>query len=449
MTGGCGRNPPGVGWRAPDAVFECGHMLGSRSRRLPGTTAALIGWLALLAGLLPSSAAATFPGENGRIAFRCDTGGLLCLADPDGTVVTHLAFPFFADNPSFSPDGRWIAFDGARSARPQIYIARPDGVGLKRLTRGGWSSDPSFSPDRTQIVFTRRDTAGGTAVVTLMDADGSNQVELVEGLSPSFSPDGERIVFSRETAGDDARVYTMAANGSDVTPVTSGAAGAEATQPSFAPDGELIVMDYSDNASPAGVYTITPEGTDLTQVAPGGPNDECCAALSPDGTEIAHFWQDDRCGKSDCLPSLALIAADGDNARRTSPVATAAAPDWGPVPPGGLPGIARLRLSAPAWRTAAPGRIRTLRVGFWSDGAAPVNNIRVCARVPRNDPARLLGAECKSFGREVPGHTHRHAHFRLDVPARANGRTLSVGYTASSRNGGLDHDRTMIKVRPR
>jgi WD40-like Beta Propeller Repeat len=282
-----------------------------------------------------------------------------------------------------------------------------------------------------------------------MDADGSNRVELTAGVAPSFSPDGERIVFSRATAEDGARVYTVAADGSDITAVTAGAAGAEATHPSFAPDGELIVMDYSDSSSPAGVYTITPEGTGLAQLGPGGPNDECCAAFSPDGDEIVHFWEGDRCDKSDCLPSLALIAADGGNPRRTAPVAAAAPPDWGPVPPGGLPGIARLRLAAPAWRTAAPGRIRTLRVGLWSDGDAPVKQIRVCARVPRSDPARLLGAECKSFGQEVQGGRHKHAHFRLEVPPRADGRTLSVRYTASSRNGGFDHDRTRIKVEPR
>jgi dipeptidyl aminopeptidase/acylaminoacyl peptidase len=423
-------------------------LLGLNSRRLAGA-AAFIGSLALMAGLLPSSAAATFPGENGRIAFRCDTGGLLCLADPDGTVVAQLAFPFFADNPSFSADGRWIALDGVRLSRPQIYIARPDGVGLRRLTGGGRNWDPSFSPDRTQIVFTRRNSGGDSPMITVMEADGSDRIELTKGVSPSFSPGGERIVFSRETTGSgaNARVYTMAADGSDVTPVTSGAPGAAATHPSFAPDGELIVMDYSDSSSPTGVYTITPEGTDLAQVGPDGPNDECCAAFSPDGNEIVHFWEGDRCDNSDCLPSLALIAADGSNARRTAPVAAAAAPDWGPVPPGGLPGIASLQLAAPAWRTAAPGRIRTVRATFWSDGDASVNNIRVCARIPRNDPGRLLGAECKSFGREAPGGRRRRAHFRLEVPARADGRTLSVGYTASSRNGGLDHDRTTIKVR--
>jgi hypothetical protein len=428
-------------------------MAGLNSRGLLGATA-LIGWLALMAGLLPSSAAATFPGENGRIAFRCDSGGVLCLADPDGTVVTRLVFRFDADNPSFSADGRWITFDGAGSGHPQIHVARPDGVGLRRLTQGGANSDPSFSPDGTQIVFSRRDPAGADPMVAVMDADGSDLTELTEGVTPSFSPDGERIVFSRPaTDGEDgARVHTIAVDGSDITPVTSGAEGVEAVLPSFAPDGELIVMDYSDRSVPpdfpSGVYTITPEGNDLTQVAPGGPNDECCGVFSPDGQEIAHFWLGDRCDKTDCLPSLALMGPDGSDARRAAPVSTAGALDWGAVPPGGLPGVARMRLSAVDSRTVSPGRRLTFRAAVKSHGDADVNQVRVCARIPLNNPGRILGAACKSFGRIAPG-SRRRAHFRIQVPRWAAGRTLSVGYRASSRNGGLDYDRTAVKVKMR
>lgn len=56
-------------------------------------------------------------------------------------------------NPSWSPDGRRIAYDSSRP-RPGIYVMRADGR-AKRLILGGDAYAPTWSPDGKRIAFAR------------------------------------------------------------------------------------------------------------------------------------------------------------------------------------------------------------------------------------------------------------------------------------------------------
>ena len=73
-----------------------------------------------------------------------------------------------------------------------------DGSNPRRLTHHtGWDYDPSFSPDGRHLAFvSERD---GNAEIYVMDSDGSNPRRLTDhsaaDFSPSFSPDGRHIVF--------------------------------------------------------------------------------------------------------------------------------------------------------------------------------------------------------------------------------------------------------------
>src|SRR5262245_37669814 len=148
------------------------------------------------------------------------------------------------DAPAWSPDGRWVAFEGGPSvyARQRIYVVRPDGSGRRNLIDG---ADPTWSPDGERIAFVRGGRARG---IWKIGADGCRPVRLHPGWAPAWSSDGRRIAFnSRACSKCQPQVYVMDANGDNARQVTTGRGrGASEPQraeaPAWSPDGKLIAF---------------------------------------------------------------------------------------------------------------------------------------------------------------------------------------------------------------
>src|SRR3954452_9725597 len=109
--------------------------------------------IALIAlGVAAPTAGATFPGDNGPIAFRQygspDGSFPLLRARPDGTHVRQLSDRpgFFSD---WRADGRRIAFDFFDDAgNEQIATVTAGGSDLRVITSGsGIHEIPSWSPN--------------------------------------------------------------------------------------------------------------------------------------------------------------------------------------------------------------------------------------------------------------------------------------------------------------
>ena len=80
----------------------------------------------------------------------------------------------WCDSPQWSPSGEWIVFAGREKYYDDIDIFLTDVTGgqLRRLTRdSGKNEDPSWSADGRFIAFTS--TRGGGRQIYVMDADGS------------------------------------------------------------------------------------------------------------------------------------------------------------------------------------------------------------------------------------------------------------------------------------
>src|SRR5215831_12470646 len=115
-------------------------MTSLRSYRRSWRAAILVSSVVLL---IASSAWATYPGKNGRIAFVATFSGTLQLytINSDGTDLQQLTnlppteFPFW--NPDYSPDGKRLVFSHDMSGAPELYVINVDGTGLTQLTNDG------------------------------------------------------------------------------------------------------------------------------------------------------------------------------------------------------------------------------------------------------------------------------------------------------------------------
>jgi TolB protein len=100
---------------------------------------------------------------------------------------------------SIDPTGRWMVYSSTRhSPHANLYLQRVDGLSVTQLTnRTADDAFPSFSPDGRRVAYSS--TRSGSWDIYVMDVDGRNVTQITDGpmhdLHPSFSPCGTRLVY--------------------------------------------------------------------------------------------------------------------------------------------------------------------------------------------------------------------------------------------------------------
>lgn len=138
-------------------------------------------------------------------------------------------------SPSWSPDGRKIAFVSDRSGSPQVYIMDQDGQKQRRLTyTGNYNTHPAWSPDSRWIVYESR--VRSQFDLWLIDPTGSVNYPLVDQPAsdeyPSWSPDGRKVLFSSSRGGE-TDIFAIDVNGKNLVRLTQGRG--EKTNPAWGP----------------------------------------------------------------------------------------------------------------------------------------------------------------------------------------------------------------------
>ncbi|HZT77655.1 MAG TPA: LpqB family beta-propeller domain-containing protein [Vicinamibacterales bacterium] len=146
-----------------------------------------------------------------------------------------------ARQPSWSPDGRRIAFQGYRDGTWRVWSVAADGSDLKAMTSGPYDDrEPSWSPDGKTIAFSS-DRSGNYDIWTLDVASGRvRQVthDPANEFSPAWSPDGREIAFVSTRTGA-AGVYAATPDG---TERRLAAAAGNIGAPAWTPDGRQVVF---------------------------------------------------------------------------------------------------------------------------------------------------------------------------------------------------------------
>jgi TolB protein len=157
-----------------------------------------------------------------------------------GKIIKRLTKSWGSDvSPTWSPDGKRIAFVSNRAGNPQIYVKDLESGRVDRFTyQGRYNTQPSWSPKGDRIAYSAME--GGRNDIYVAGFDGRPPAQLTSDTgnneSPSWSPDGSMIVFSSTREGS-ARIYVMTAFGTDQRKLLT--LPGEQTNPQWSPNTGL------------------------------------------------------------------------------------------------------------------------------------------------------------------------------------------------------------------
>ena len=233
--------------------------------------------------------------------------------------------------PSWSPDGKRIAFMNFNTVSPQVWSISAAGDGLQSITQHGTGdkSWPGYAPDGKSIYYNRGEELWKTPVSPDSGAPLGEPVKVADLGSTvirnaTLSASGRWIAYTAATSTDNLISVPM-------SPLTNEAAGTPSfitneastrhTAPAFSPDGSKVAFTAQRRGNALNIWTTDADGGHLSQVTTGGGR---FPSWYPDGRQLAYlsdresqrrFWSIAAAGGNDKM----LFAIEGIESPRMSP----------------------------------------------------------------------------------------------------------------------------------
>jgi Tol biopolymer transport system component len=206
-------------------------------------------------------------------------GASIVVMAANGSRLRNLTPRGFQDQPSYSPDGKWIVYQRDLAGENNgIWLMRSDGTALRRVTACGCDTDPNFSPSGKLISFVRVKTMDRLQALFVVRPDGSGLRQLTPytwdvGIKHDWSPDGELILLTTNadlvTPGESANLVTIRPDGTGRTKLTQFKDPSKsAFAGSFSPDGKQIVFRLEEGRV-FSLAVMPPQGGDIARLTTG------------------------------------------------------------------------------------------------------------------------------------------------------------------------------------
>lgn len=226
--------------------------------------------------------------DGSRVAFTASVDGgnkeIFVVSVQGGQAFQLTNHPANDYQPSWYPDGSFIAFTSRRSGNPSIWKIDPQGGDPIQLTDQG--EEPSISPDGSTLAFTYPATIPECRVAILpLDKPGTPEILTDDGdglwyhRQPSWSPDGTKIAYATQ-----ANLWSYDLNKRDAAQLTED--GVVDAWPVWSPTGDRIYFStYRENT--LAIWSASPDNGEVQRLTPGsGP--ESHPSISKDGSALAY-----------------------------------------------------------------------------------------------------------------------------------------------------------------